>query len=342
MRRVGDRGRVTEAAFEEILGGLPSFPPVAMRLVRLVSNEDADVEAVAEIVRSDPALSAELLRRANSAFYGLSRQIDTVEQALVVISFADARRIALAFAGRRFGGRALSLPELRQCWRHSLACAAIAEELAKDSGFAPERAYTAGLMHDLGRLGLLAARGDDYAELIREASAAGPIEDSIYFLDRERDVFGFDHCAAGQWLIERWDMPVELRVVAGRHHDRVSGAEINLREIAALSCRAADALGFPVAPTVTRPPLDRLRDSAPDSLRWFFERAGDELERVVEAKVAALDGELPEAPREPTPVPVKAALEPEAPAAESTRWKAAGWLLASATAAGGLALLLLR
>ena len=150
-----------------MLGDLPAFPPLAMRLTELAGRPDAEVDEVVELLRSDAALSAELLRRANSTAYGFSSRIDTLQQALVLLGFDELRRIALAAAAKEFAGPALQAPELRLCWRHSLAVALLAEELARGTAISPERAYTAGLMHDIGRLGLLTAHPSDFANLSR-------------------------------------------------------------------------------------------------------------------------------------------------------------------------------
>ena len=118
------------------------------------------------MLRIDPALSAEILRVSNSALYGLSRRVDNVSHAIVVLGTEVVKRLALTVALGRFSHGFLRNQGLRICWDHSVACALIAEELAQAMDVAKDRAYTAGLLHDVGRLALLACYPNEYGNLI--------------------------------------------------------------------------------------------------------------------------------------------------------------------------------
>jgi HD-like signal output (HDOD) protein len=299
---------------EATLRDLPAFPPLAIRLANAAGGEESAVEEVVDLLRSDAALSAELLRRANSPAYGFSARIDTLQQALVLLGFDELRRMALASAARGIAGQALEAPELRLCWRHSLAVALLAQELARGTDVAPERAYTAGVMHDIGRLGLLASRPAEFRRLLNEAAAAGEIQDASYFLDRESEIFGVDHTEAGRWLAERWEMPVDLRAVAGRHHDRPSGGPVDLLVIVQYAVALADALGFGVVETVARREPAELAADAPAELREALERDGAELSDLLRARIDALDAP-PAEPAEEEPPPEKGVAPVEAPEA---------------------------
>ena len=288
--------------YARILGDLPVFPPLAIRLAELAGGQDAKVDEVVDLLCSDAAFSADLLRRANSPAYGFSSRIDTLQQALVLLGFDELRRIALAAAARGFAGPALQWPELRLCWRHSLAVALLSEELARGTAISPEQAYTAGVMHDIGRLGLLTARPNDFAQLLSEAEAAGPVEDSSYFLDREAEVFGFDHTEAGRWLAERWEIPLDLRAVAGRHHDRPSSGELDLLVLVQYAVTLADALGFGVVEAMARRRPSELAREAPAELAGGLERNPDELAELLASRIDALDGPGPAEESAPAPV----------------------------------------
>ena len=144
------------------------------------------------------------------------------------------------------------MPELQRCWRHSLATAVLAEELARVASLRPDQAYTAGLLHDLGRLALLAACPGRYTNLLRWMETDGPKDDSSYLLEYERQHFEIDHCEAGLALGRRWGLPDELCMIAGHHHEAVDIEEFDVANVARLSCALADTLGFGVV-TVTKP-----------------------------------------------------------------------------------------
>ena len=229
---------------EALLHHLPPFPSVAMRLMRELSDDDAEVGDIVSLLRSDPAITAKLLAHANSALQGGSAPVKTLQQSLVKLGFQQTRRIVMRAATASYSGRAFRTIELQHCWRHSLACAELSSELAGKVGLDSDLAYTAGLMHDIGRLGLLVAHTDAYITMVHELEQSGPLRDSLFLLDRENQRFGVDHCEAGCWLMEHWNAPLELGAVAGRHHDKPDANIIGLVELVHSGCRLASALGF--------------------------------------------------------------------------------------------------
>jgi putative nucleotidyltransferase with HDIG domain len=113
---------------------------------------------------------------------------------------------------------------------HSLAVALICRELARGAGLPPDRTYTLGLLHDIGRLGLLVGFPDEYNQLLAQAD-----RDSISLLDLEKRRFGMDHCDIGRILTEQWGLPEEFRVVTGRHHDPPQGGPFDMLRIVSLA-----------------------------------------------------------------------------------------------------------
>jgi putative nucleotidyltransferase with HDIG domain len=128
--------------------------------------------------------------------------------------------------------------EMQRCWRHCRASALLAEELAGKFGVQKDRAYTAGLMHDLGRFGLLAGSQATYTELL---ACGHSLPEDLLLAERER--LGFDHCEAGALLIKTWRLPSEIARVAAAHHVYSSGDTSLVRAVGA-ACRLATALGF--------------------------------------------------------------------------------------------------
>ncbi len=222
------------------LKSLPPFPAVALQLLSLLDDTEAPMKKVVDLLRIDPALSAEVLRVSNSALYGLSRKIDNVSHAIVVLGTEVVKRLALTIALGRFSHAFLRNQSLRICWDHSVACALIAEELAAAMDQPKDRAYTAGLLHDVGRLALLACYPGEYGNLMAVAR-----ENNFDELECERQLFDIDHCAAGEWLGHQWNLPAEFVEAIAQHH-AAEATDKSLLSIVTAANSIADTIGFNV------------------------------------------------------------------------------------------------
>ena len=227
---------------------LPVFGPVALKMLKLFANEETEVAGVAGLLRSDPALSAELLAVANSSFYGTPHHIDNLPRAILVLGFERTRSLTLTVALRSFTRHPANAKVMQACWQHSLATALLAEELSPLYEIARDRAYTAALIHDVGRLGLLRAYGHRYAPVFNTVHQT--LADC---LESERRLFEMDHCQAGLLLTQRWGFPSEYSRVAGCHHGATTTVRQDLVSLTHTACLLADALGFPSA-TIAQAP----------------------------------------------------------------------------------------
>jgi HD-like signal output (HDOD) protein len=117
----------------------------------------------------------------------------------------------------------------------------LAKELAKGSATSEDVAYTAGILHDVGRLALAMAYPTRYSQFI-----LNPEPTSLEILEAERELFGIDHCQAGEILMSRWNIPTNLIVVASQHHDLPRGNDPGVLTMVRYGCRLADMLGFEV------------------------------------------------------------------------------------------------
>ena len=232
-------GKLVQPDRKGLLARIPAFPPIVLRLLDLLAREDVEIRELVALISSDPAFSAQILRVANSPLFGFRSQIDSLQSALVVLGLRRIRSLSMTVATANHMKGVLQVEELARCWRHMLACAILTEQLARSSQAFEDRAYTAGLLHDVGRLGLLLAYPDEYAELLRRAD-----HNTLELLDIEREELGMDHCEAGRTLAEHWSLPPDFQIVAARHHDPQSGATLDLLTLVHLGCRLADSLGF--------------------------------------------------------------------------------------------------
>ena len=263
---------------------LPPFHPVALRLMRAASSEDVPLTEVAAIVRSDAVFAAEILRLANSPLFAFKQEIDSVLHAVCLLGPERVRGLALTVALRHFLGGVLATEAARVCWRHNLACAMTAEELALALMMPLDAAYTAGLVHDLGRLALLASDPGCYSALLDRAEA-----EPSRLCALERDAFGVDHCQAGATLMEHWSFPPALCEIAATHHQPVASGPIGSREIVQLACRTADSLGFQVAGPAPPFNVEEFLQSLPDFAHARIRRGAGEMAMAIAIRINALE-----------------------------------------------------
>lgn len=238
---------------------VPPFPPVAIKLLSLLSRSGVDTNEVAGLISSDATFTARLLRRVNSAEFGFLSDITSVQRAVALLGIERTRQIILAHAAGAYIGGALKAEAMRRCWQHTVATAVLAEEIADACGEFTGVAFTAGIMHDIGRLGLLVAYPGKYERVIRDAA-----ERCLDVLDFEEEEFGAHHAEVGRILAERWGLPLEMALIAGRHHDPCEGTELDLLRIVHVACALADTLGYDVVkPLIPSSPSDVLAQLPP-------------------------------------------------------------------------------
>ena len=274
-----------------VLEKVPPFPPVAARLLSALAHPDVEIREVAKLIASDATFTAHLLRRVNSYEFGLASPVSNAQQAVAMAGLDLTRQITAAGAAAVYTRNALQTEELRRCWQHSIATAVLAEQIAEACEAFTGVAFTAGIMHDLGRLGLMVAYPDRYERIIRDAAAR-----CIDLLDFEREEFGLHHAEAGRLLSERWGLPEELQIVAGRHHDAGEGLELDLLRIVHIACRLADALGYDVTRPLAPLSVPRILSELPVPARNRFRKTAEELQALIEQQILALDAAQPGTP----------------------------------------------
>ncbi|SDG28486.1 MULTISPECIES: HDOD domain-containing protein [unclassified Duganella] len=197
------------------LDDLPSLPAVVMELLNSIDQEDIDISVLAKKVSYDQALTAKTLRLANSSLYGLQVKVTTIQQAITYLGFQTTRNLitAAAVTGCFAEGHCPGFDH-KAFWRHSIATAACAKVLARQMRFNQDYAFTAGLLHDIGRLVLVSCFPNHYSETIAYRE-----QHDCYLLEAERAVLGVDHVDAGLALAEHWNFSDTMRLAIGGHHD---------------------------------------------------------------------------------------------------------------------------
>lgn len=202
--------------FVKATGHLPLYPGMAAQLVRSVEREDISAGELGRQIAGDAALASHLLRLVNSPYYGLSRRIGTVTDAVAVLGFNMVRRIITSVVMLRpVLAHLPNTAATRTFWRHQLLCAAFARLIHQRSqSDGDEVAYMAGLLHDVGRLALFVRWPESYAEFLQS-----PFTDERSLVAAEQQRFGFDHAQAGGALLHHWNVPEAIATAADRHAD---------------------------------------------------------------------------------------------------------------------------
>jgi putative nucleotidyltransferase with HDIG domain len=283
------------AAISASLKKVPPFPPVAVKLLSLLSNPAVDTNEVADLIGSDATFTARLLQRVNSAEFGFISDITNVRRAVALLGLDTTRQITLAHATAAYAQGGLKTETMRRCWQHTVATAVLAEEIAEACDAFASVAFTAGIMHDIGRLGLLVAYPEEYERVIRYAA-----ERCLDVLEFEEEEFGAHHAEAGRLLAESWGLPSEMALIAGRHHDPCEGMELGLLRIVHVACRLADVLGYDIVrPLVPSTPSDVIVH-LPVQARARLAQDPAELCERIEARIQEFGSESTGAPPEET------------------------------------------
>lgn len=225
---------LTEQALKDKAGSLPALPVVATELLASLDQDDMDVPTLARHITSDQSLAARALRIANSPFYGMAGRVTTIQDAVVILGFRAIRSLVLSSlmvkaVDSMVGGN----KNTRGFWRHAVAVALCARGMARLGGSCPDTAFTAGLLHDVGRV-FLAACFPDHTQAAHQHQKAqgGP------YIHAERAVMGIDHGFAGGVLARQWGFPFRIADAIGRHHSPDQGDPEVLTDL----CHGADIL----------------------------------------------------------------------------------------------------
>ncbi len=211
----------TEKAEELVKSiGIPTQPKVLMDVNKEMNNPDSNLGTVANIINKDVAMSAKLLKVVNSAFFGLSEKVDSIDRALALMGMKNFRKIILASSLRESLGS--DYPGIENFWDHSMAVATISSHIAeKIRHESPEAAYTAGLFHDCG-VPFLMKKYKDYPELVDFAlgvvssTALSGATKSIIGIEDER--YNTHHCAVGYIVAKSWNLPTHVHQSIWYHH----------------------------------------------------------------------------------------------------------------------------
>jgi putative nucleotidyltransferase with HDIG domain len=198
---------------------LQPAPRVLSELLALLRKEDTDSAQIVELITFDPALTAKVLQRCNSVFWSADHPVSDMSEAVGRVGFNEIYRLVALVVGegvlrhpqagyRMHGG---------ELWQHSVTCALAARVIAHRLAGDENLVFTAGLLHDIGKMVLSSFLEDAYEPIMNRIEPSG-----LSFLEAEKSILGVEHAEVGGRLLQRWNFPRNLVYAVGRHHDPAS------------------------------------------------------------------------------------------------------------------------
>ena len=231
------------------------LPTTHAHALRLLSDPDFEIGELARVIESDPALTASMLRGANSAASSPIERIDTASTAVVRLGFGHTRRIIIgAVTSSAFGHLHRAEIDADATWRHLVSTALLAQAVMWGRGTprgAVSEAFTAGMLHDIGRLSMATQDANRYS-LVTTLTRSG-----ANVTEAEMRMFGFDHADWGERISEAWNIPDNVRDAILHHHGgggELAEAVLLAREIS-WSLGIGDGVLTPQEETFPKDPL---------------------------------------------------------------------------------------
>jgi putative nucleotidyltransferase with HDIG domain len=205
---------ITAAEVLKNIRDLPALPAIVIELMGALDQDDAGANLLAVKLSRDQALSAKVLRLANSSFYGLPSKVTTIQQAIAILGFNSVRTLVTTAAViDGFSSGEHTTFDFRSFWRHSIATALCAKILAKQLNLNQDYAFIIGLLHDIGRLVLVTGSPEHYAAVL-----AYRAEKDSYVIEAESATLGLDHTMVGSALAAHWKFPTLMQKAIANHH----------------------------------------------------------------------------------------------------------------------------
>lgn len=216
---------MNNSKIKEIMATVKSFPGMpgaSARLLPLLDKPDTSISMVEEIIRYDPGLTANVLKLINSAYFGLPNKVGSIKQAIMLLGSKRMIQLVLTSGVQAVMEKAVEGYDLSpgDLWRHSVAVSIAAETLVKELKTpGADVAFTAALLHDVGKLALGSFIKDDVQKIENATSDETPFEMA------EEAVIGTNHAEIGALILEKWSFPAEIVMAVRWHHAPDNGEE---------------------------------------------------------------------------------------------------------------------
>ena len=199
------------------LQSIPTLPTVALRVMEITANPKSSANDLMDIISPDVSLTTKILKIANSPFYGLTREVSSLQHAVTVLGFKEIRNLVIStvafdsFKNLKQDGKF----DINKFWKHSFYCALAAKAIAVDLEIESNELFVAGLVHDIGKLAMYVTFP---SEFMMQLEIMNPLKIKYTSFEAEKDVFGMTHDEVGMKLLKKWMFPESLLTAVGYHH----------------------------------------------------------------------------------------------------------------------------
>lgn len=215
------------------IGELPASPAIVSTIMGMTADLNASVEDLGTVLAADPALTAKVLKLSNSSFYGRSRSVSSIKEAILILGFYTLRSMVIASSTHTIYHRKDNVPFSEKLWSHSLASGMASRLVARHIHHPRiEEIFIAGLLHDIGKIILGQKLMAVYDNIVKEAERSGRGFQTI-----ELEKLGFDHTLVGATVLKKWNFPKELIDGVQYHHEMRNQADNE-------SASIGDVVGF--------------------------------------------------------------------------------------------------
>lgn len=230
----------------ELVKEIEPFPKVARRVMEMLADPDVEARELAEVIQYDQAITANVLKICNAPYFGLTRKVSSLQEALVMLGQDALRDIIMAGSSARFykGGDVGAGYDLEQgeLWKHSVAVGILAKQLVgKIKGVEPATAFTAGLLHDIGKRFLSTFVSEEFEQIMEKVA-----REKCSFVEAEKEILGVTHAELGWVILKRWEFPEDILVAVRKHHDQDALEGEPLTALIALSNTLVISMGIGV------------------------------------------------------------------------------------------------
>jgi putative nucleotidyltransferase with HDIG domain len=197
---------------------LPSIPLVVSKIINMVNDPEINFKLIADEISKDQAITTDILKICNSAYYSKGKEITSVDRAIVTLGIKEVKDIIVVSTTKQVLNKPIIGYDLEKgdLWKHNLVVAMLAKKIAimKKQRALADVVFTGGIIHDVGKTILAMFVANTFKEILETSQTK-----QIDFTTAEREVMGFDHQEIGEKILEKWQFPEVLRMIVRHHHD---------------------------------------------------------------------------------------------------------------------------
>ncbi|MBE9545860.1 MAG: HDOD domain-containing protein [Proteobacteria bacterium] len=195
---------------------LPTLPTIYVKISHLIEASDSTIKIISNTISEDQAIAVMVLKLVNSAFYGFSQTIGSLQRAIVILGLNEIKNLVLTTSILKTIKLFKSghIFDLQEFWKHSIGCAVSARVLAETAYLKnPEEVFAGGLLHDIGKLIHATYLSEEFAEVVADVDETG-----LAMFESEEKILGFNHAQMGSVLAKKWRLPQETINMIAYHH----------------------------------------------------------------------------------------------------------------------------